>query len=165
MNQEPHPLKNFLRPGGLKSTKERETILKELEILKDHFNAEKLYSVLNRKGAKVSRPTIYRTLKLLERLGLIDRLDIKKNCFYYEPMYQRKDHGHLICEQCGKIIDFSWRSIENLKSEVCKEKDFEPDKISIHVFGICEACQRASKSQPKIFEIPPPLSPLGRGRR
>ena len=67
MNQEAHPLKNFLRPGGLKSTKERETILKELEILKDHFNAEKLYSVLNRKGAKVSRPTIYRTLKLLER--------------------------------------------------------------------------------------------------
>jgi Fe2+ or Zn2+ uptake regulation protein len=145
MNQEAHPLKNFLRPGGLKSTKERETILKELEILKDHFNAEKLYSVLNRKGAKVSRPTIYRTLKLLHKYHLIEKLDVKKNCFYYEPIYQKKEHGHLICEQCGKIVDFPWSRIENLKSEVCKEKSFKPDNISIHIFGLCKACRKAFK--------------------
>jgi len=147
MHKEVDQFKDFLGSGGLKNTKERETILKELEVLRDHFNAEKLYSVLNRKGAKVSRPTIYRTLKLLQKYHLIEKLDIKKNCFYYESISQKKDHGHMICDHCGKIIDFSWGSIENLKSEVCKEKDFKPDNISIHVFGICETCQKAFKIQ------------------
>jgi len=137
--------KDLFTSVGLKRTKGRAIILKELEDRKDHFNAEDLYSVLNRKGTKVSRPTIYRTLKLLEQFHLVERLNIKKNCFYYEPKYQKKDHGHLICEQCGKIIDFSWGSIENLKSEVCKERYFKPDNISIHVFGICGTCQKASK--------------------
>lgn len=145
MHKEVDQFKDFLGSGRLKNTKERETILKELEVLRDHFNAEKLYSVLNRKGAKVSRPTIYRTLKLLQKYHLIEKLDIKKNCFYYEAISQKKDHGHMICDYCGKIIDFSWGSIENLKSEVCKEKDFKPDNISIHVFGICETCQKAFK--------------------
>jgi Fur family ferric uptake transcriptional regulator len=144
MNKEAHPFKDILGPGGLKNTRERETILRELEVRKGHFNAEKLYSVLSRKGTRVSRPTIYRTLKLLEKYHLIEKLDIKQNCFYYEPRYQKKDHGHLICEKCGKIIDFSWGSIENLKSEVCKEKNFKAEKISIHVFGICETCQKPS---------------------
>jgi Fur family ferric uptake transcriptional regulator len=144
MDMEVQQFKDFLGARGFKNTKEREIILKELEARRDHFNAEKLYSVLNRKGTKVSRPTIYRTLKLLEQCHLIERLDIKKNCFYYEPKYKKKDHGHLICEQCGKIIDFSCAGLENLKSEVSKERDFKTDNVSIHVFGICGTCQKAS---------------------
>jgi Fur family ferric uptake transcriptional regulator len=153
MNKEAHPLQDLLGPGGLKNTRERETILRELEARKDHFSAEELYSVLNRKGTKVSRPTIYRTLKLLEKYHLIEKLDIKQNCFYYEPKYQKKDHGHLICEQCGKIIDFSCGGLENLKSEVGKEKDFKTDNISIHVFGICGNCQKASKINPSTIPV------------
>jgi Fur family ferric uptake transcriptional regulator len=145
MNKGVHPLKDFLGSGRLKNTREREAILRELEARKDHFSAEELYSVLNRKGTKVSRPTIYRTLKLLEKYHLIEKLDIKQNCFYYEPKYQKKDHGHLICEQCGKIIDFSCGGLEKLKSDVGRENDFRMDNISIHVFGICGTCQKASK--------------------
>jgi Fur family transcriptional regulator, ferric uptake regulator len=137
--------KDFLGARGFKNTREREIILKELEAREDHFNAEKLYSILNKKGIRVSRPTIYRTLKLLEQFHLIERLDVKKSCYYYEPKYQRKDHGHLICEQCGKIIDFSWEGFEKLKSEVSKEREFKTDSISIHVFGICGTCQQGSK--------------------
>ncbi len=145
MNKEAHSFKEVLGSKGFKSTRGREIIFKELEGRKDHFNAEKLHSDLNRKGAKVSRPTIYRTLKLLEKFHLIERLDIKKNCFYYEPPYHKKDHGHLICERCGKIIDFTCGSIKNLKSELVKEKVFKTDHISIHAFGVCETCQKASK--------------------
>ena len=139
--------KDLLTSVGLKRTKGRAIILKELETRKDHFNAEKLYTVLNRKGTKVSRPTIYRTLKLLEQCHLIERLDIKKNCFYYEPLSQKKDHGHLICERCGKIMDFLSNSLETLKSNVCKNKDFKLDNISVQVFGLCRDCQRASKNK------------------
>ncbi len=145
MNKETLSFKDVLGPKGFKSTRGREIIFKELEGRKDHFNAEKLHSAINRKGNKVSRPTIYRTLKLLEKFHLIERLDIKKNCYYYEPTYRKKDHGHLICQRCGKIMDFTCGSIKNLKSELIKEKVFKMDNISIHIFGIFEACQKASK--------------------
>jgi Fur family ferric uptake transcriptional regulator len=139
--------KDLFTSVGLKRTKGRDIILHELETRKDHFNAEKLYASLLKKGARVSRPTIYRTLKLLEKLHFIERFDIKKNCFYYEPISQKKNHGHLICEQCGKIMDFLSNGLETLKSEVCKDKDFKLDNISIQVFGVCRDCQRASKNK------------------
>ena len=139
--------KDCLESKGLKNTRGRKIILRELEARRDHFNVEKLYSILNQKGTKVSRPTIYRTLKLLERFHVVERFDIKMSCFYYEPISQKKNHGHLICEQCGKIIDFSSNSLEILKSEVCKEKDFKLSNISIQAFGICKDCQRASKNK------------------
>jgi Fur family ferric uptake transcriptional regulator len=138
-------LKDILLNKGLKNTREREIILRELEARTDHFNAETLYFSLIRKGSSVSRPTIYRTLKLLEQLHFIEKLDIKKNCFYYETIPQRKEHGHLICEQCGEIIDFSCNGIEILKSEACKDKDFKLENISVQVFGLCRDCQKASK--------------------
>jgi Fur family ferric uptake transcriptional regulator len=144
MNKGAHQFKDFLGSGGLKNTRERETILRELQARKGHFSAEELYFVLKRKGTSVSRPTIYRTLKLLEKYHLIEKLDIKQNCFYYEPKYQKKDHGHLICEKCGKIIDFPSQSFDALKSEIGKDKHFKLDNISIQVFGMCKACQKAS---------------------
>ena len=144
MNKEAQQFKDFLGSGGLKNTRERETILKELEVLKGHFNAERLFSVLNRKGAKVSRPTIYRTLKLLQKYHLIEKLDIKKNCFYYESILHKKDHGHMICERCGKIIDFPSESFNTLKSEIGSNENFKADNISIQVFGVCKNCWRLS---------------------
>jgi Fur family ferric uptake transcriptional regulator len=136
--------KDLLGHSGLRNTREREIILKELEARKDHFNAEKLYVSLLRKGARVSRPTIYRTLKLLEKLHFIEKLDIKKNCFYYEPVSLKRDHGHLICERCGKIMDFLSNGLDTLKSEICKGKDFKLDNISVQVFGLCRDCQMTS---------------------
>src|SRR4030042_4792321 len=120
MQKEIHPFKDIFASKGLRSTREREIVLKELERRSDHFNAERLYLSLRQKGPSVSRSTIYRTLQILERFQLIERLDIKRNCFYYEPVYRKKDHGHLICEQCGKIMDFSCASLGNLKSEICR---------------------------------------------
>ena len=143
MDRQAQPFRDVLGSRGLKNTKGREVILKELETRKDHFNAEKLYAALNRKGRKVSRPTIYRTLKLLEQFHLIERLDIKKTCFYYEPLSHKKDHGHLICQYCGKIVDFPCESLGFLKLEVAKEKTFKSDNISIQVFGTCGTCRKA----------------------
>jgi Fur family ferric uptake transcriptional regulator len=139
-------LKDFLCAKGLKGTRGRKIILKELETRGDHFNAETLYFGLSQKKQRVSKPTIYRTLKLLEKLHLIERFDIKKNCFYYEPILHRKEHGHLICEECGKIVDFSLEDFDTIESAIVKEKDFTLNYISIRAFGLCESCLKASKT-------------------
>jgi Fur family transcriptional regulator, ferric uptake regulator len=143
MQKTVNSLKELFSSKGFKNTREREIILKEFEARKGHFNAEELYFVLRRKRAKVSRATIYRTLKLLEQFRLIERFDVNKNCFYYEPVSHEKNYGHLICEHCGKIIDFLSGSLENLKSDACKGRNFIMDTISIRVFGVCGDCQRS----------------------
>jgi Fur family ferric uptake transcriptional regulator len=144
-----HPnssLRDFLCAKGFKSTKEREIILKELEARGEHFNAESLYSCLSQKKQRVSKPTVYRTLKLLEKLRLIERFDIKKKCSYYEPVLHGGEHGHFVCEECGKIIDFSIGDFDTLKSAIVKEKDFTLGYISIRAFGLCKSCLKAMKT-------------------
>jgi Fur family ferric uptake transcriptional regulator len=149
MKKEVYPLENSLTSRGLKNTREREMILREVESRKAHFNAEELYNGLRRKGAKVSRPTIYRTLKLLDNFHLVKRFNIWKNCNYYEFVRYEEDHGHLICEQCGRVIDFPCRSLDSVKSEIAKHSDFEMDHISIQAFGRCRKCQKASTDGPR----------------
>jgi Fur family ferric uptake transcriptional regulator len=143
MESSNNSLRGFLSAKGFKNTKEREILLAELETHRNHFNAEDLYACLSRKGPRVSKPTIYRTLKLLEKLHLIKRFDIKKNCFYYEPLFHKGDHGHLICDKCGKIIDFSIGDLSTLRSAILKKRRFTPDYISIRIFGRCKRCQEA----------------------
>ncbi len=140
-------LKDFLGAKGFKSTRGRRIIFKELETRGEHFNAESLYSGLSEKKQRVSKPTIYRTLKILEKLRIIERFDIKKNCFYYEPLLHRREHGHLICEECGKIVDFSIEDFGTIESTIVKENDFRLNYISIRAFGLCDSCVKASKKQ------------------
>jgi len=144
-----HPndfLRKFLCAKGFKNTKEREIILKELETRAEHFNAESLYSGLSQKKQRVSKPTIYRTLKLLEKLRLIERFDVRKKIFYYEPVLRGGEHGHLICEECGKIIDFSIGDFGMIKSAIVKEKEFTLGYISIRAFGLCQSCLKAANT-------------------
>jgi Fur family transcriptional regulator, ferric uptake regulator len=137
--------KEILKAQGFRSTKERDRILQELETRTDHFNAEKLHASLLQKGSGVSRPTIYRTLSLLESLHCLEKLYLKKNCYFYEPLSQKKEHGHLICRRCGRITDFRVDGFDILKSEMDRNTDFKPNKISIQVFGLCGACQAEGK--------------------
>lgn len=137
-------LKDVLCAKGFKSTRGREIVLKEVETRGEHFNAETLYSGLRQKKQRVSKPTIYRTLKLLEKLRLVERFDIKKNCFYYEPLVHTEGHGHLICEECGRIIDFAIGDIDTLKSAVFNKGEFTLGSLSIRAFGLCQECQKAT---------------------
>ena len=141
-------LKDVLCAKGFKSTRGREIILKEVETRGGHFNAETLYSGLRQKHQRVSKPTIYRTLKLLEKLRLVERFDIKKNCFYYEPLLHTEEHGHLICEECGRIVDFAVGDFNTIKSDVFNKDEFMLASLSIRAFGLCQECQKAAQTAP-----------------
>jgi Fur family transcriptional regulator, ferric uptake regulator len=145
-------LRDFLCARGFKSTKGRGIILKELERRGEHFNAENLHQSLSQKELRVSKPTIYRTLKLFEKLRLIERFDVKKNCFYYEPLLYRGEHGHLVCEECGKIVDFSIKDFDALRSSISHDKGFTLGYLSIRAFGLCESCLQAMKAPAAIVK-------------
>jgi Fur family ferric uptake transcriptional regulator len=110
-----------------------------------HFDADDLFAKLNAKGVQVSRATVYNTLDLLVDCGLISRYRFGENHSRYEKAFGRPRHDHLICLECGDIIEFVNDKLDKLQQEVCSEHKFKPHNSTLQIFGVCQACQSKKK--------------------
>jgi len=111
-----------------------------------HFDADQLFASLASKGLKASRATVYNTLDLLVDCGLISRYRFGENHSRYEKAFGKPRHDHLICLECGDIIEFVSEKLEKIQREVCDEKRFIHRNSSLQIFGICAKCQAKKKS-------------------
>jgi Fur family ferric uptake transcriptional regulator len=145
MQPEERIFRNFLTSRDLKFTPERYIILKEVFQRHDHFEAEDLLSSIKKKGRRASRATIYRTLELLVQCGLLEVVDLGGNSHHYEHVLGHQHHDHLVCEKCGRIIEFTHRQLEKLKEKVCHEMDFDGRFHTLKIFGICGRCRQNTK--------------------
>jgi Fur family ferric uptake transcriptional regulator len=127
----------YLKRNGLKMTRERRLILREIFYADSHLEAEDLLMRFRRRGEKVSRATIYRTFDLLVKAKLIERSDFGHNHYHYEKSFGRKHHDHLICENTGKVIEFTDQRLENLLKEICEQHQFRMESRSLQIFGTC----------------------------
>jgi Fur family ferric uptake transcriptional regulator len=133
----------YLNSQGLKFTRPRRLIFKEIfSSKKVHPNAYEIHRKLKRKGQKVALATIYRTLSLLVKSGLVSEIDFGENHSHYEPEVVKAAHGHLVCLTCGDVKEFSHEKIQTILSKIGKESHFMTDKFSIQIFGCCENCQK-----------------------
>ena len=135
---------SYLKSNRLKMTRERRLILREIFDHKQHFEAEDLLMRFRARGEKVSRATIYRTFDLLLRAGLIKKSDFGQNHFHYERRYGHRHHDHMICERCGKVIEFYDEELERHKRRICEDHSFAMSRHSLQIFGTCKACQEES---------------------
>ncbi len=129
----------FLRTRGLKVTRERQGILRAILARQDHVDADTLVEQL--RGSGVSRATIYRTLDLLVQCGLVRRHNLGSNHAVYEASYGQEHHDHLVCLDCGRVIEFHCPDLEALQDSVCERHRFRPHQHNLQIFGVCEACQ------------------------
>jgi len=116
----PGRLQAFCAERGIRMTQQRRAILSVMETAKKHLDAAQLLRKAQRLDASVDRSTVYRTLQLLKRQGLIDELDlmhIHGEGHYYERKLNR-DHIHMACLRCGKISEFVSDVFEQLKQQV-----------------------------------------------
>lgn len=135
--------RDYLKSQKLKFTRTRYLIFKEIFIDKSvHPNAYEIYRKLMGKGKRVSLATIYRTLNLLVKSGLVSEIDFGEKHSHYEPEISKDAHGHLVCLSCGKVIEFSHENIQKIINKIGKERGFKTDKFSIQVFGYCKDCQK-----------------------
>jgi Fur family ferric uptake transcriptional regulator len=134
--------REFLATRGLRMTRERVVILDAILAARDHFDAEKLYLDLRARRSLVSRATVYRTLDLLVQCGLVDRERFASDTFSYEPMHGRAHHDHMVCTDCGHVIEFMSPEIERLQAEACAEHDFAAATHRLTIFGRCARCAR-----------------------
>ena len=130
-------------------TQQRRAILSVMETASKHLDASQILRKAQKIDASVDRSTVYRTLQLLKRQGLIDELDlmhINGEGHYYERKLER-DHIHMACLRCGKIAEFVSDSFEKLKRQVEKDCRFRVLISRLEMGGYCSAC-RGSHSAP-----------------
>ncbi len=131
----------FLRKKGLKSTRERTALLEEIFETHRHFDAEDLVARMRSRGKKISRATVYRTLELLHDCGLVGRVRLNEEKYRYERLRKGEHHDHLVCSECGRVIEFVEPQIEALQELVCKKHDFMATSHSHQIRGVCRNCQ------------------------
>ena len=134
--------KHLKTTGKLRATPERFAVLDAVLRSQGHFDAEGLYYRIVTSGVKISKATVYNTLDLLLSCGLVSKYRFADNISRYEKAFGRPQHHHLICLECGDIIEFVNERLERIQDEVCSEKTFLAQSSSLQIFGTCSKCRK-----------------------
>ncbi|MGE3466778.1 MAG: Fur family transcriptional regulator [Pyrinomonadaceae bacterium] len=150
-----------IQASGLRRTAQRELILEIFLDTEEHLTSEDLYGLVQKEDDTVGLTTVYRTLKLLTEAGLAREVRFGDNKTYYEHHHNHEHHDHMICTECGTVIEFFSEKIESLQDQMAGKFGFKPTHHSLRMWGLCSECQ---DSKAETHLAPPGAQPKVRVR-
>ena len=130
-----------LNATGLRLTNQRALILEIIRHEHGHLDADEVYRRAREKQPRLSLSTVYRTLQLLKKLGLVEELHFDEAHHHYE-VKPSSEHHHLVCLGCGKIVEFKCPMSQIMKEDVAREKNFEVTGVETRMTGYCARCRK-----------------------
>ena len=135
----PRDIADVLSKQGYRLTPQRLMILSAIENSDDHISAEEIYTQIVVRYPNINISTVYRTLELLERLGMVTKTDLGGGRVRYHPA-EKGHHHHLVCRECGAIIDLDGSALASLKDTLIREYGFIADLRHLAILGCCVNC-------------------------
>lgn len=133
-------VEQVLKERGVRLTDQRRLVVRRA-VSYLHFTAEELVKDVRAIDSSVARGTVYRTLALMYQAGVVEKHDFRYGAPNYEVTFGKAHHDHLMCMQCGEIIEFQEPRWERLQEEVVKRYGYQLLSHTHKLYGLCPACQ------------------------
>jgi Fur family ferric uptake transcriptional regulator len=143
---------NFIKSEGLKGTLQRVAVLDAFLGIEDHVSVDDIHRILSRDGQKVGYATVHRTMKLIAQCGLAREVRFNDGILRFEHQYKHKQHYHLVCTHCGKVIEFNSDKIDSAEKAILKRYGFTMHSHRYNVFGLCKECRKKNGKPTEKFD-------------
>lgn len=141
MKKEHQILTDYLKQKGLKQTSQRFFILDKFLSAKRHLSADEIHAMIREQNPKIGFSTVYRTLKLFTECGIAREVNFGDGRARFERAFDKEQHGHLICTNCGKAEEFTIPSLEKSIEKIAAKHGFKPEGHRFEVYGTCKKCR------------------------
>src|SRR4051794_41333520 len=131
-----------LKKVGLKHTDQRDTILHAFLETREHLSTDELHRLVKKRDPRIGFTTVYRTLKLLSECGLASEVAFHDGVARYEHQYNRRNHHHMDCTECGSSVEFFSPEIEKVEQDIGKKHHYLTTRHSFQIYGICDECRK-----------------------
>lgn len=143
----PAGLERAFRAQGLRLTQARQAVLQVVGTAAAHLQVAEVYRRALRVSPRIGLASVYRTIQLLDRLGLVKRVHVGHRHRHYARATERHGH-HLVCNGCGRVVEFSDCQVERLAKTVARRTRFVIEDHSVELYGRCPDCRRGSARKP-----------------
>lgn len=140
INDELDIIERHMRGAGYRWTNQRRLIARVALGSHSHFGAEELLEMCRQEDAEVSRATVYRTLTMMEKAGFVEGLDTGDGGRKFEHVLGHRHHDHMVCTECGTIIEFLDQELEHRQEVAARRHGFTITSHSLKLFGLCRNC-------------------------
>jgi Fur family transcriptional regulator, ferric uptake regulator len=134
--------RRYLRDHRQPITRQRDLIAQIVLLADDHLSVDAIQRRLRDQGESVGTATVYRTLEKLVESGLVRAHDFGEGFKRYEPMADQADHEHLICERCGRVVEFQNERLERMLPIIADEHGYQHARHRVEIYGVCRECRQ-----------------------
>ncbi|MEA3307824.1 MAG: Fur family transcriptional regulator [Elusimicrobiota bacterium] len=142
MEEEKEVLRKYIEKRGLRKTNQRYKVLEVFLSNEEHLSVDELYSLVEKKYPEISHSTVFRSMKVIFDAGLASKMMGCDSIIRYEHLYKHSQHGHMICSNCHKMIEFDDSKIEELLKKAAKKENFKAQIFKTRILGLCKKCAK-----------------------